>query len=128
MFGDQITMTFAFAPSVSFPCTTASKPAICTYAGFRKVETTTTTLSDNIASNDTFALSDITPMMMSCRRNLKKEKHQRNLQFARAHRKRVVKYFNRRAAQEAIANEDNEFLSSLYGTIRFRKEKEEKSY
>lgn len=62
---------------------------------------------------------------MRCRRDIKKEKSLRNLEFARAHRKRVVKRYNRRAAQEAVSNEDNEYLASLYGTIRFGADKED---
>lgn len=68
--------------------------------------------------------ADVT--MMSCRRDLKKEKRLRNQQFARVHRKRVVKHFNRRAAQEVLNNADNDFLSSVYGTIRFRGDKNDK--
>jgi len=56
---------------------------------------------------------------MRCRRDLKKEKSLRNLEFARSHRKKVIRRFNRRAAQEATQNEDNEYLSSIYGTMRF---------
>lgn len=56
---------------------------------------------------------------MRCRRDLKKEKSIRNQEFARAHRKRTTRRFNRRAAAEATQSEDNEFLSSIYGTIRF---------
>lgn len=56
---------------------------------------------------------------MRCRRDLKKEKSLRNLEFARSHRKRVIRRFNRRAVQEATQNADNEFLSSVYGTLRF---------
>lgn len=61
---------------------------------------------------------------MRGRRDLKKEKQLRNLEFARAHRKRQAKFTNRRAVKEANTNEDNEFLSSVYGTIRFTHEKE----
>lgn len=58
---------------------------------------------------------------MRCRRDLKKEKRLRNMEFARAHRKRTMKTFgNRRSQQEAVTNADNDFLSSIYGTIRFR--------
>lgn len=57
---------------------------------------------------------------MGGRRDLKKEKQLRNFEFARAHRKRVPRFTNRRAAKEAIVNEDNEFLSSVYGTIQFK--------
>lgn len=56
---------------------------------------------------------------MRCRRDLKKEKSLRNLEFSRLHRKKVVRRFSRRAAQETSQNEDNEFLSSIYGTMRF---------
>lgn len=62
---------------------------------------------------------------MRCRRDLKKEKSLRNLEFARAHRKRVVRRFNRRAEQQATQNEDNLFLSDIYGTIRFGRDAEE---
>lgn len=60
-----------------------------------------------------------TSVTMRCRRDLKKEKSMRNLEFARAHRKRVVRRFNRRAAQDAAQTADNEYLSSIYGTMRF---------
>lgn len=62
---------------------------------------------------------------MRSRRDLKKEKRLRNMEFARAHRKRVVKNYNRRAAQDAVNNEDQEFLSSVYGTIRFRSDNDD---
>ncbi len=58
-------------------------------------------------------------MTMRCRRDLKKEKAQRNLEFARSHRKRTVRNFNRRAAETEKMNLDNEYLSSVFGTIRF---------
>lgn len=58
-------------------------------------------------------------VIMRCRRDLKKEKAQRNLEFARSHRKKVVRNFNRRAEQTEKANLDNEYLSSVFGTIRF---------
>lgn len=111
-------MTIAFAPSTAFaPATTTTQRAICSFDGFRK--------SPQVApaapvDQPEYALS------MRCRRDLKKEKQLRNQQFARVHRKRVVKHFNRRAAQEAISNEDNDYLSSIYGTIRFRSEKDQK--
>lgn len=63
-------------------------------------------------------------ILMRGRRDLKKEKQLRNLEFARAHRKRTAKFTNRRAVKEANTNEDNEFLSSVYGTIRFTHDKE----
>lgn len=61
---------------------------------------------------------------MRGRRDLKKEKQLRNLEFARSHRKRTAKFTNRRAVKEANTNEDNEFLSSVYGTIRFTHDKD----
>lgn len=64
---------------------------------------------------------------MRCRRDLKKEKSLRNQEFARAHRKRVVRRFNRRAAQEASQSEDNAYLSSVYGTLRFGPDAAEES-
>lgn len=56
---------------------------------------------------------------MRCRRDLKKEKHLRNLEYARAHRKKAPSRFNRRAQQMEETNSDNEYLSSIYGTISF---------
>lgn len=56
---------------------------------------------------------------MRCRRDLKKEKALRNLEFARAHRKRASRRVSRRAVAEATQNEDNAFLSSVYGTLSF---------
>lgn len=56
---------------------------------------------------------------MRCRRDLKKEKSLRNLEFARAHRKRVIRRYNRRFAEKAAQDEDNAYLSSVFGTMRF---------
>jgi len=56
---------------------------------------------------------------MRCRRDLKKEKALRNLEFARSHRKKVVRTWNRRAVNVEKTNGDNEYLSSIYGTITF---------
>lgn len=56
---------------------------------------------------------------------MKKEKSLRNIEFARIHRKKIIRRFNRRAVQEAVQNEDNEFLSSVYGTLRFGANAEE---
>ena len=56
---------------------------------------------------------------MRCRRDLKKEKSLRNFEFARAHRKKVIRRFNRRFAEKAAQDEDNAYLSSLFGTMRF---------
>lgn len=59
------------------------------------------------------------PITMRCRRDLKREKQLRNLEFARSHRKKVVRRFNRRAAMSEKMDEDNEYLSSVFGTISF---------
>lgn len=56
---------------------------------------------------------------MRCRRDLKKEKALRNLEFARSHRKKVSRFTNRRAVATEKSNADNEFLSSIFGTISF---------
>jgi hypothetical protein len=56
---------------------------------------------------------------MRCRRDLKKEKAVRNLEYARQHRKKVPSKFNRRAQVQEEKNDDNEYLSSIYGTMQF---------
>lgn len=58
-------------------------------------------------------------LYMRSRRDLKKEKFLRNLEYARQHRKRAPSRFNRRAQQLQDANSDNQYLSSIYGTISF---------
>lgn len=56
---------------------------------------------------------------MRCRRDLKKEKSQRNLEYARLHRKRPPSRFNRRNEETDKANNDHEYLSDLFGTLTF---------
>jgi hypothetical protein len=56
---------------------------------------------------------------MRCRRDLKKEKAIRNMEYARQHRKKLPSRFNRRAQVQEEKNDDNEYLSSIYGTMQF---------
>lgn len=75
-------------------------------------------------SPPTPAVTVATTITMRSRRDLKKEKHLRNLEYARAHRKKQPSRFNRRAQQQEITESDNEFLSSIYGTMTFGYEDE----
>lgn len=105
--------------------TTSTCPSICTFDGLRKVDrqvASTFIPSSFQVADDTTDMDMIGGVVtMRCRRDLKKEKRVRNMEFARAHRKRTLKtYGNRRSVQEANASADNEFLSSVFGTIRFR--------
>lgn len=129
-------MTNAFIsslPLLSQQGRTTSTSAICTFDGLRKVDhrvATSTFIPSHQSADDTVAAAVdadmMAPLTMRCRRDLKKEKRVRNLEFARAHRKRTMKSFgNRRSIQEANASADNEFLSSIFGTIRFRGDGEE---
>lgn len=108
----------AFVQSIALPMNddafTGAK--ICSFDGMRKLNGTKPVVEQSIIADG---------VSMRCRRDLKKEKRARNMEFARSHRKRVVKTFNRRAAQEAVNNEDNKFLSSIYGTIHFQGDKED---
>lgn len=79
----------------------------------------------NTVAPTTAPLTAAPAITMRCRRDLKKEKSLRNIEFARIHRKKIIRRFNRRAVQEAVQNEDNEFLSSVYGTLRFGANAEE---
>lgn len=109
----------AFVQPTALPMSgTFTTTKICTFNGFRKSNEAETIVEQDII---------VDGVSMRCRRDLKKEKRVRNLEFARSHRKRTTKSFNRRAAQEAINNEDNKFLSSVYGTIHFQGDKDEKS-
>lgn len=56
---------------------------------------------------------------MRCRRDLKKEKSQRNLEYARLHRKRAPSRFNRRNEAQDLANVDQAYLTDLFGTLTF---------
>lgn len=93
---------FVSGPALALPKTSAP-PAVCGFAG--------APLAVGVA---------VAPAVtMRCRRDLKKEKSLRNLEFARSHRKKVFKRYNRRAVQDAVTDEDNQYLSSIYGTMRF---------
>jgi hypothetical protein len=65
---------------------------------------------------------------MRCRRDLKKEKSLRNMEYARQHRKKVPSRYNRRSEQQAISNTDVEYLSSIYGTLQFEQQQQEQGY
>lgn len=103
----------AFASSVSLPvtpvpCSTGS--SICSFNGFVRGYTIQAPPVRGLGAD---------AVTMRCRRDLKKEKQLRNLEFARSHRKKVIKRFNRRAEATEHQDEDNAFLSSLFGTIKF---------
>lgn len=120
-------MTSAFVSSLPLLSQQTGRTTICTFDGLRKVDrkvAATTFIPSHRNADDTAEMMG--PLTMSCRRDLKKEKRVRNMEFARAHRKRTMKsYTNRRSVQEANASADNEFLSSIFGTIRFRGDGEE---
>lgn len=61
----------------------------------------------------------VSSVTMRCRRDLKREKQLRNMEFARAHRKRSSRNYNRRAVNNEKIDKDNEYLSSIFDTIRF---------
>ena len=102
----------AFASNVGVPAQMdrRGKPFICGYNGFTKEDGVEMRIRSKINAN---------VVIMRCRRDLKREKQLRNLEFARSHRKKVVKRFNRRAVMAERQDEDNEYLSSLFGTMRF---------
>jgi hypothetical protein len=56
---------------------------------------------------------------MRCRRDLKKEKNLRNMEYARLHRKRAPSRFARRNEGQENSDADSEYLSSIYGTLTF---------
>lgn len=57
---------------------------------------------------------------MRCRRDLKKEKSLRNLEYARQHRKKAPSRYNRRSAQQEQNNGDNEYLSDVrFASVSF---------
>lgn len=96
----------------------SSSTSICAFDGMRRVATPALDVTVTVPAPGT--------PTMRCRRDLKKEKRQRNMEFSRVHRKRPVKHFhNRRSQQEAVNTADNDFLAEVYGTINFRADAEE---
>lgn len=112
-------MTPAFVATTALPTLTKSASArasLCVFDGFTK--------SAPAAGLPAVSASPLPgTVTMRCRRDLKKEKSLRNLEFARAHRKRIVRNFNRRAVKDAVTKEDNDFLSDVYGTITIMEDK-----
>ncbi|PXF42773.1 hypothetical protein BWQ96_07480 [Gracilariopsis chorda] len=98
-------MFSAFVTSAPLPLSSVSTFSTCPLSHGKRGEDQT--------------LSPVAPVTMRCRRDLKKEKSLRNLEYARMHRKRLPRRVNRRAVQQAVQNEDNEYLSSVFDTIRF---------
>ncbi|CAN8068943.1 unnamed protein product [Agarophyton chilense] len=98
-------MNSAFVNSLPLPASSVPKFSTCPLSQFKTVE------GQNMPV--------VAPLTMRCRRDLKKEKSLRNLEFARSHRKKLPRRVNRRAVQQAEQNEDNAFLSSVFATIRF---------
>lgn len=62
---------------------------------------------------------------MRCRRDLKKEKSLRNLEYSRIHRKKVPSRFQKRNEQKVEGNQDAEYLSDIYGTLTFDQQPED---